>query len=203
MAIEAVAIGINRYAPAGSDAINVYKTSFGGEEQEYAFGKLLVAINLQAAANCELRSVTYMNRISVNSSLLNLMSAVANRINNDDHVTWDDKIADSDIPSDYKFRSAEFASSHKIGDFFKKELEISSDILPDKLSDGDDEGFTRRLQAFSALKDKMDAANRVSQQLQIGLRTQVSRRDVSYSTSSNLLKNMVGSMMTEAQVLRI
>ena len=201
MAITPVQISTNRYAPEGSNAVNLYRTTLDTTET-LTFGQLLVAVNLQAAAICEARAVTYMNRTSANSASLQLMQYVANRLTNEDTITWGTLLDKSQFPSNYTCQSQTFANNPTVWNYFVEELKIDSKILPNKLADGDDEGFNRRLQAFSALKDKMDEGSRVNQKLQIGLQTQVSRRDVAYSTSSNLLKNLLASMMTGAQVLR-
>ena len=201
MAIEAVQIGVNRYAPAGSDAVNMYDVTFdGADPQRLTFGQTLLAINIQAAAIAEQRSVLYMNRISENNLRLNLMSQAGKLINDNDKVTWDDKLT---IPDNYTFLSSQFESTHSLWDFFVSELKIDQNVLSKPLSDGDDPGFNRRLQAFSALKDQMDGASRTNQKLQISMRSQVSRRDVAYTTSSNLLKNLIQSMQNEAATLKM
>ena len=206
MAIEAVQIGLNRYAPEGSDAVNLYDVTFDGNDpQRLTFGQTLLAINIQAAAIAEQRSVLYMNRISANNLRLDLMSQAGKLINNNDNVVWSDTL--TNIPENYTYLSDSFRTSPTLWNFFVGELQIDSSILPKDLSihnsQTDDPGFNRRLQAFTALKDKMDGASRTNQRLQIALRSQVSRRDVAFTTSSNLLKNLIASMQTEAGTLRL
>lgn len=195
--IELDRIGTNRYAPDGANAVYMYKAF----EQDLTLGQLLVAVCMQAASVNEMRSVLYTNQLSDNSKLLTLMSTVANMVTKNDKVTWDDSV--TDIPENYNFRSAEFASKRTVWNFFVYEAKVESKTLPAKLSDGNDQGYTRRLQAFSLLKSKMDDASRFNQRVQISLRSQVSRRDVSFATSSNLLKGFIGSMQMESIGLRL
>ena len=202
--ITPVPISTNRYAPAGSDDVCLYEVEFEeGNPQQLTFGQLLLAINIQSSAIAEERSVLYMNRLNENRQRLDLMSQVGRRINDCDTVLWTDPV--TDIPDNYTYLSDAFKNNPTLRTFMENELSIEANLLPDTLSDpsNNDPGFNRRLQAFSALKDQMDNANRVNQRLQIALRSQVTRRDVAYSTSSNLFRSLVSSMQTEASVLRL
>lgn len=67
MAIEAVQIATNRNAPAGSAAINLYKTDFA---ENLTLGQLVGAVCLRAGAISEARSVAKMNVMGEGNELM-------------------------------------------------------------------------------------------------------------------------------------
>ena len=66
--ITTVAIGTNRYAPAGSDAITLYTTE-GAEK--LTLGQLVVSACMRSAAAYESQSVLRMNSMTAGSGKLN------------------------------------------------------------------------------------------------------------------------------------
>ena len=78
MSIDIVQIGVNRYAPAGSEAINLYDTGTSGP---LAIGQLVQAVCLHTAAACEAQSVLKMNTMTAGSAVL------------DEAADWLDRIA--------------------------------------------------------------------------------------------------------------
>lgn len=77
--ITTVAIGTNRYAPAGSDAITLYTTE-GAEK--LTLGQLVVSACMRSAAAYESQSVLRMNSMTAGSGKLNdaakWLSSIAN-----------------------------------------------------------------------------------------------------------------------------
>lgn len=67
MAIENVQIATNRYAPAGSDAINLYSL---GAASNLTIAQLVQAVCLRSAATYEARSVFKMNMMASGSDTL-------------------------------------------------------------------------------------------------------------------------------------
>lgn len=67
MAIENVQIATNRYAPAGSDAINLYSL---GTASNLTVAQLVQAVCLRSAATYEQRSVIKMNMMASGSDTL-------------------------------------------------------------------------------------------------------------------------------------
>ena len=67
MAIEANQIAVNRYAPAGSDAINLYST---GTAENLTLGQLVSAVCIRTAGALEEQSVNKMNMMSVGTAKL-------------------------------------------------------------------------------------------------------------------------------------
>lgn len=72
------------------------------------------------------------------------------------------------------------------GDFLTNVMQLTKGEncqLPDKL-----DTYDERMQVFTALKEKVTADATASQQDMVDLQTYVSRRDVAYSTASNIIR---------------
>jgi len=66
-------IATNRYAPAGSEAINMYSNGLEGGEH-LTIGQLAIAVSMRAAAEYEAQSVLKMNRMTNGSERLSTCS---------------------------------------------------------------------------------------------------------------------------------
>ena len=133
-------------------------------------GQLTIAVCIRTAAVYEDQSVLKMNMMTSGSQLL------------DDAAFWLQKIADG---------SANWTSAH---DFLTKRMGIADSELPNNLNT-----FDKRMQAAAALKNKMDALAQSQQEDMIDLQTLVNRRDVAYSTSSNIVRTLGTSVNANAQ----
>jgi len=167
MAIETTTIAINRYAPAGSEAINLYSNDTAAG---LTLGQLVIAVSIRSAAVYESQSVLKMNVITDGSDKLEAgakwLSSVA-----DGTAYWPDAKA-----------------------FAINTLGVEADALPDAL-----DTYNKRMQAVAAFKAKVDALAQQQQQDMIDLQTLVNRRDVAYSTSSNVVRALSTSMNSNAQ----
>lgn len=108
--ISTVEIGTNRYAPAGSEAINLYSTE---SAPQLTLGQLMIAVCMASAAAYEEQSVLKMNSMTAGSVKLQ------------DSASWLGKIADG---------SADWGQAK---DFLVNTMGISSDSLPDNLDSYD------------------------------------------------------------------
>ena len=108
--IGTIEIGTNRYAPAGSEAINLYSTE--GASQ-LTLGQLMVAVCMRSAAVYEEQSVLKMNSMTAGSAKLK------------DSASWLGKIADG---------SADWGQAK---DFLVSTMSIPESSLPDKLDSYD------------------------------------------------------------------
>ncbi|MBQ7189521.1 MAG: hypothetical protein IJR99_08925 [Kiritimatiellae bacterium] len=133
-------------------------------------GQLTIAVCIRTAAVYESQSVLKMNTMTSGSQLL------------DDAAFWLQKIADG---------SAGWTNAR---DFLVNRMEIPDSELPDGL-----DTFDKRMQAAAALKNKMDTLAQSQQEDMIDLQTLVNRRDVAYSTSSNVVRTLGTSMSGNAQ----
>lgn len=127
-------------------------------------GQLVIAVSLRAAAAYESQSVLKMNRMTRDSEIL-------------------------EAAAGYMQDVAEGSGNwNKIKAFCKESLGITSD-LPDNI-----DTYEKRMDAIKLMKAKVDALAQSQQTDMIDLQTLVNRRDVAYSTSSNILRAIGTSM---------
>ena len=166
--ISTVEIATNRYAPRGSEAINLYATGLEGGSN-LTLGQLVIAVSIRSAAAYEAQSVVKMNEMSSDSLVL------------DDAAEWMTKVADG---------TADWAQAKA---FCTGKLEIDANTLPDNLN-----SYDKRMTVVTAMKAKIDAMVQQQQQDMIDLQTLVNRRDVAYSASSNIVRALGASMDNDA-----
>ena len=166
--ISTVEIATNRYAPSGSEAINLYSTGFEGGSN-LTLGQLVIAVSIRSAAAYEAQSVVKMNAMSSDSLVL------------DDAADWMATVADG---------TADWAQAKA---FCTGKLEIDANTLPDNLN-----SYDKRMTVVTAMKAKIDAMVQQQQQDMIDLQTLVNRRDVAYSASSNIVRALGASMDNDA-----
>lgn len=167
MPIESIQIAVNRYAPAGSEAIQMYDTGASGP---LSLGQLVQAVCLRSAAAYEAQSVVKMN--TMNAGTVRLDAAAA----------WLPRIVDG---------TANWTEAKA---FLTGSMGIAASALPADLS-----SYDRRMQAAAALKNAMDPLVQSQQEEMIDLQTLVNRRDVAFSTSSNVVRALGTSSMDNAQ----
>jgi len=169
MALTIETIALNRYAPKGSDEIHLYSNGLEGGSH-LTIGQLSIAISMRAAAEYEAQSVSKMNRMASGSDLLTKASGYMAVIADDSVDDW-----------------ASLKTS------IMNELGISADSLPDNLST-----YKKRMTAVAALKAKIDSLTQTQQTDMIDMQTLVNRRDVAFSTSSNIVRAFGTSMSGNA-----
>lgn len=182
MAIELETIATNRYAPAGASAINLY-----GDElsQGLTLSQLIQQVCLRTAAANESQSVIKMNRMSANSDILS------------EAADWLEKIASGSLTANTSTALEKWGEAKA---FLVNRLGIPNSSLPANLwNDTNSSSFNKRMQVSKAVQDKMNALAQQQQQDMIDLQTMVNRRDVAYSTASNVVSALGQSMMQEAQ----
>ena len=172
MAIYNVQIATNKYAPTGSEAINLYSYE---NASNLTVAQLVQAVCLRSAATYERRSVIKMNMMTSGSETL------------DDAADWLEKIAGG---------TANWTDAKT---FLVDKMGIAANSLPDSLEPTESDGrcsYDKRMQASKALQDKMNLLAQSQQEDMIDLQTLVNRRDVAYSTSSGVVRTM-GQSMTQ------
>ena len=160
MSIEANAIAVNRYAPEGSKAINLYSTSTA---DSLTLGQLVSAVCIRTAGALEGQSVNKMNLMSVGTEKLEKASAYMQAIADESMSDW---------------ATAKAYLTNTIG--------VTG--LPDDLST-----YEKRMQAVNAIKEKLEAMTQQAQEDMIDLQTLINRRDMTFNTSSNIVKAMGNS----------
>ena len=140
-----------------------------GEGKHLTIGQLAISVCLRSAAVYESQSVLKMNMMSSGSLMLDTAS------------DWMEKIANG--TADWSEAKAYLTGT----------LGIDASTLPDAI-----DSYTKRMNAVDALKAKIDALVQVQQRDMIDLQTLVNRRDVAYSTSSNVVNAMGSSQNANA-----
>lgn len=131
-------------------------------------GQLAIAVSMRSAAAYEAQSVLKMNRMTAGSEILNTAAGYMQEI-----AEGSDNWAE-------------------IKAFCRNSLGITSD-LPDDI-----DTYEKRMTAINAMKAKVDALTQSQQTDMIDLQTLVNRRDVAYSTSSNIVRELSRSMSGNA-----
>ncbi len=140
-----------------------------GESGRLTIGQLAIAVSLRSAAASEAQSVVKMNITTANANILSEASS------------WLQKVANG---------SADWGSAKS---FAVNTLGVEASALPDDIKT-----YAKRMQAASAMKNKMETLVQQQQQDMIDLQTLVNRRDVAYSTSSNIVRTLGTSMSADA-----
>ena len=161
-------IGTNKYAPQGSEAVNLYSTGAEGGSG-LTIGQLVIAVSIRSAAAYEAQSVVKMNAINANAEIIDQASG---------HLA---KVANG---------SADWAESRA---FCIDRLGVEANALPSAI-----DTYAKRMTAVAAMKTKIDTMTQRQQQDMIDLQTLVNRRDVSYSASSNIVRALGNSQNANA-----
>ena len=132
-------------------------------------GQLVVSVCIGAAAAYEGQSVLKMNTMTADSVTLEAASAHLKRVA-DGTANWAEAKA-----------------------FATDTLGVDASALPSTLN-----SYDNRMKAVQAMKAKMDALTQQQQQDMIDLQTLVNRRDVAFSTSSNILRALGNSANANA-----
>ena len=191
--ITAVQIGVNYYAPAGSNAVNLYQTK---TSEPLTLSQLIAAVTLRIAAACELRSINQLNRLNNQSMWSTALSKIISYLTANESK-WTDNIWDV-LPEGYSPKNSGFTeSTATLKNFFLLECEIDESSLPANL-----ESMTDRLDAYEQIKPIAESSARVSQQLQVEVKSSTGRRDIAYATSSNAMESLFTSMNYSATSMR-
>ena len=163
--IDSTTIAINRYAPQGSQEIRLYSNGLDGGSG-LTIGQLAIAVSMRSASVCEAESVIKMNKMSSGSLKLDKASEYIGHLADDSMVEWGAARA-----------------------YLIDELGVDAEDLPEAV-----DSYTKRMEAIDAIKAKVDELTQVQQTTMIDLQTLVNRRDVAYSTSSNIVRTIGTSM---------
>ena len=161
-------IGANKYAPQGSEAVNLYSTGAEGGSG-LTIGQLIIAVSMRSAAAYEAQSVVKMNAIGANSSVLDQASVYLSQV------------------------AAGSANWSEAKAFCVSSLGIADSTLPSDIN-----SYEKRMTAVAAMKTKIDSMAQKQQQDMIDLQTLVNRRDVSCSASSNIVRALGNSQNANA-----
>ena len=161
-------ISVNRYAPAGSAAVNLYSNGLEGGSH-LTIGQLAIAVSMRSAAAYEAQSIIKMNMMAGDSDILEQAADYMNAIVNGT------------------------GSWTTIKQFLIDDLGVNAGDLPENI-----DTYKKRLEAIDAMKPKVDALTQSQQTDMIDMQTLVNRRDTAYSASSNIVRALGKSMSTDA-----
>ena len=157
-------ISANRYAPRGSEAVNLY--SNGTEDGSHlTIGQLVIAVAMRSAAAYESQSVIKMNAMTAGSGLL------------DQAAVYMDEIVNG---------TGDWSVTRQ---FLVEKLGFNNADLPDSV-----DTYTKRMEVIDKLKAKVDELTQNQQQDMIDMQTLVNRRDTAYSASSNMVRSLGKAM---------
>ena len=140
-----------------------------GSASGLTLGQLTISVCLKSAAAYEAQSVVKMNTMTSGSVKL------------EGAAQWMEKIA------------AGTANWSEAKAYLTGTLEISESTLPDAINT-----YDKRMAAVKAVKEKIDSLTQQQQREMIDLQTLVNRRDVAYSTSSNVVRSLGNSQSADA-----
>ena len=140
-----------------------------GTAEGLTLGQLVISVCLRSAAAYETQSVVKMNTMTAGSVKL------------DEGSKWMERIAAG---------TADWAQAKA---YLTGTLGIESSTLPDGI-----DTYDKRMAAVKAAKEKVDALAQQQQRDMIDLQTLVNRRDVAYSTSSNVVRSLGASQSADA-----
>ena len=177
-------VGTNRYAPAAAQSVDTY--IYNGSA-DMTLGQLVMAVCIRRAAALETASVEKMNELNATNVKLQAYSKVMEQL-----ATADSLDTAIDIAST-GFTPSKVSRTATIREFLVTECGISSTSLPSSLSTSAD-----REKAIDALKALVDPLSQTSQEQTIDLQSLVSRRDVTYNTSSATVKRLMQDQLNVA-----
>lgn len=140
-----------------------------GAASSLTLGQLVISVCLKSAAAYEGQSVVKMNILTSGAVKL------------DDASQWMEKLA------------AGTANWTEAKAYLTGTLGVDAATLPDNI-----DSYDKRMTAVKAVKGKIDALAQQQQRDMIDLQTLVNRRDVAYTTSSNVVRSLGTSQSADA-----
>ena len=165
MSVELNQIAANRYAPAGSQSINLYSTETASG---LTLAQLIAAVCIRTAGALEEQSITKMNIMSFSTEML-------------------------DKASTYMQQLAEGTMSN----WAEAKAYLTDTVGVAGLSD-DISTYDKRMQAVNAIKERLEVLTQQAQEDMIDMQTLINRRDMTFNTSSNVVKSIGNSKLNSA-----
>lgn len=168
----------------GTSGAKLY--NYAGLEQ-LTLGQLANAICVHVGVALEDQSVNKMNIITLNARRLKAAAKVLETLVAGE-ANYETKL---DLPG---------YEGMTYGDFLRDVMKLSTGLsgqLPTEVTT-----YDQRMQVYTALKEKVTADATASQQDMIDLQTYMSRRDVAYSTASNLIRATGATLQATSSACR-
>lgn len=139
-----------------------------GTAEDLTLGQLVAAVCIRTAGALEEQSVNKMNIMNIGVEQLDKASVYMQQVADESMSDW---------------AAAKAYLSGTVG--------VSG--LPDDLS-----SYEKRMQAVNAIKERLDALTQQAQEDMIDMQTLINRRDMTFNTSSNIIKAIGNSKMNAA-----
>lgn len=139
-----------------------------GTAEDLTLGQLVAAVCIRTAGALEEQSVNKMNIMNIGVEQLDKASVYMQQVADESMSDW---------------AAAKTYLSGTVG--------VSG--LPDDLS-----SYEKRMQAVNAIKERLDALTQQAQEDMIDMQTLINRRDMTFNTSSNIIKALGNSKMNAA-----
>ena len=139
-----------------------------GTAEDLTLGQLVAAVCIRTAGALEEQSVNKMNIMNIGVEQLDKASVYMQQVADESMSDW---------------AAAKAYLSGTVG--------VSG--LPDDLS-----SYEKRMQAVNAIKERLDALTQQAQEDMIDMQTLINRRDMTFNTSSNIIKALGNSKMNTA-----
>ena len=139
-----------------------------GTAEDLTLGQLVAAVCIRTAGALEEQSVNKMNIMNIGVEQLDKASVYMQQVADESMSDW---------------AAAKTYLSGTVG--------VSG--LPDDLS-----SYEKRMQAVNAIKERLDALTQQAQEDMIDMQTLINRRDMTFNTSSNIIKALGNSKMNTA-----
>ena len=139
-----------------------------GTAEDLTLGQLVAAVCIRTAGALEEQSVNKMNIMNIGVEQLDKASVYMQQVADESMSNW---------------AAAKAYLSGTVG--------VSG--LPDDLS-----SYEKRMQAVNAIKERLDALTQQAQEDMIDMQTLINRRDMTFNTSSNIIKALGNSKMNAA-----
>lgn len=140
-----------------------------GTAEDLTLGQLVAAVCIRTAGALEEQSVNKMNIMNIGVEQLDKASVYMQQVADESMSDW---------------AAAKTYLSGTVG--------VSG--LPDDLS-----SYEKRMQAVNAIKERLDALTQQAQEDMIDMQTLINRRDMTFNTSSNIIKALGNSKMCRLQ----
>ena len=187
--IEAISIGKNKYGDP-TTSVNLYGF---GEATNLTLGQLVNAVCCRAGTALEAQSVGLVNLISFGTRRLRAASKVLQTL-----VDGTEKGYATEIDLEYYGTMTARKFLTEILGYTIEERNSDGEVtkegrLPDEVIAEND-----RLKLYAAMKEKLDSMTTESQQRMIDLQSCMARRDVAYSSATNIVQTLGGVLQSTA-----
>lgn len=189
--IEKVKIGTNRHAAPPNDDIRLYTY---GDAENLTLGQLVNAICCRAGMALETESVVAINRLTAHNRKLKGLSQILQAVMEEKTDQGYDTLFDLES---YGTVTARQFLTEVVGVTITAKDEATGRDIPGKLP-VDIDTVPRRLAFYDALKETLNTMTTQSQQRMIDLQTCLSRRDVAFTTTTNVVQTLGGVLQTTA-----